>query len=157
MREKKPSVVNISELPVRTTTIYPSALSKEIAGRSNVALGNIFDIAQFGVNITTLQPGAWSSHRHAHAEEDELAVALEGEMVLVDNLGRHPFRQGMVAGFKAGSGNAHHVVNESDKPAKFLIVGTRSATEAVVYPDVDMKGIKQDGTYVLSRKDGSAF
>jgi uncharacterized cupin superfamily protein len=157
MSEIKPSVVNIADLPVRSATIYPAAHSKEVIGRSNVALGNVFDITQFGVNITTLQPGAWSSHRHAHAEEDELAVALEGEMILVDNHGRHPFRPVMVAGFKAGSGNAHNIVNESNQPAKFLIVGTRSATESVNYADVDMKGVKSGGAYVITRKDGSSF
>jgi uncharacterized cupin superfamily protein len=157
MSETKPSVVIIADLPVRTATIYPAEFSNEVSGRSNVALGNVFDITQFGVNITTLQPGAWSSHRHAHAEEDELAVALEGEMILVDNNGRHPFRPGMVAGFKAGNGNAHKVVNESNQPAKFLVVGTRSATESVEYADVDMKGVKSGGTYVITRKDGSSF
>jgi uncharacterized cupin superfamily protein len=153
----KKSVIEISELPVRTGTIYPEPLSKQVKGRSNVALGNVFDITQFGVNITTLEPGAWSSHRHTHAVEDELAVALEGEMVVVDDHGRHPFRPGMVAGFKAGNGNAHHVVNESNKPAKFLIVGTRSNEESVVYPDVDMKAVKTAGTYAVTKKDGSAF
>jgi uncharacterized cupin superfamily protein len=156
MTQKK-SVVEISELPVRTGTIYPEAMAKEVKGRSNVALGNTFDITQFGVNITTLEPGAWSSHRHEHKMEDELAVALEGEMVLVDEHGRHPFRPGMVAGFKAGNGNAHNIRNESDKPAKFLIVGTRSDVESVDYPDVDMKAVKTAGTYVVTRKDGSAF
>jgi uncharacterized cupin superfamily protein len=154
---KQKSVVEISELPVRTTTIYPEEMAKAVKGRSNVALGHVFDITQFGVNITTLQPGAWSSHRHAHKFEDELAVALEGEMILVDDHGRHPFRPGMVAGFKAGSGNAHKIVNESDKPAKFLIVGTRAQNESVVYPDVDMKYEKIDGANHVTRKDGSLF
>jgi uncharacterized cupin superfamily protein len=156
MSQKK-SVIEISELPVRKGTVYPAELAKEIQGRSNVALGNYFDITQFGVNITTLAPGAWSSHRHEHAVEDELAVALEGEMVLVDDHGRHPFRPGMVAGFKAGNGNAHHIRNESKAIAKFIIVGTRSNVEQVVYPDVDMKAEKTTGTYVVTKKDGSTF
>jgi uncharacterized cupin superfamily protein len=147
----------IDGLPVRTATIYPQVLAGEVTGRSNVALGNIFGITQFGVNITTLQPGAWSSHRHAHQEEDELAVALEGEMILVDDSGRHEFRPGMVAGFKAGTGNAHKIVNESNALARFLIVGTRSDTETVNYPDVDMKGVKTAGNYLVTRKDGTPF
>ena len=157
MTDKMHSTALIKDLPVRNTTIYPPVLAKEIKGRSNVALGNIFGLTQFGANITTLEPGAWSSHRHAHAEEDELLVALEGEMVIVDNHGRHPFRSGMVAGFKAGDGNAHKVVNETDKPVKFLVVGTRSETETVHYADVDMKGVKTAGNFVVTRKDGSTF
>jgi uncharacterized cupin superfamily protein len=154
---KTPSVIDIATLPVRTGTIYPAELAAQVKGRSNVALGNVFDITQFGVNITTLAPGAWSSHRHAHAMEDELAVALEGDMTLVDDTGAHPFRPGMVAGFKAGTGNAHTIKNLSNKEAKFLIVGTRSQVEDVTYPDVDMKAVKTTGTYAITRRDGSSF
>jgi uncharacterized cupin superfamily protein len=147
----------ISELPTRKATIYPEVYAKEVSGRTGIALGNPFGISQFGANITVLAPGAWSSHRHAHAEEDELLMALEGEMVIVDNNGRHPFRPGMVAGFKAGGGNAHQVVNESGSEARFLVIGTRSQTESVVYPDVDMKAVKTNGTFVVTRKDGTPF
>jgi uncharacterized cupin superfamily protein len=147
----------IDELPVRKATIYPDVFAKEVSGRSGIALGNAFGISQFGANITVLEPGAWSSHRHTHAEEDELLMALEGEMVIVDDHGRHPFRSGMVAGFKAGGGNAHQVINESDKEAHFLVIGTRSQSESVVYPDVDMKAVKTNGTFVVTRKDGTAF
>ena len=157
MTDKVLTIALIKDLPIRNGTIYPDVMAKEIQGRSNIALGNVFGLTQFGANITTLKPGAWSSHRHAHAEEDELLVALEGEMVLVDNHGRHPFRSGMVAGFKAGDGNAHQVINETDKPAKFLVIGTRSATEFVVYADVDMKAVKTAGNFVVTRKDGSSF
>jgi uncharacterized cupin superfamily protein len=157
MTDKVPTTALIKDLPVRTGTIYPPVLAVEVKGRSNVALGNVFGLKQFGANITTLEPDAWSSHRHAHAEEDELLVALEGEMVIVDNHGRHSFRSGMVAGFKAGDGNAHKVINETDKPVKFLVIGTRSATETVHYPDVDMKAVKTAGTFVVTRKDGSSF
>lgn len=152
-----PTTRLISDLPVRRATIYPDALAKEVQGRSGIALGNVFGISQFGANITVLAPGAWSSHRHTHAIEDELLMALDGEMVIVDNRGRHPFRSGMVAGFKAGDGNAHHVINESGKEARFLVIGTRSQTESVIYPDVDMKAVKTDGTFLVTHKDGTPY
>ncbi len=147
----------ISDLPVRSSTIYPDVMANEIRGRTSIGLGNAFGLDQFGANITILPPGVWSSQRHAHTVEDELLIALEGEMVIVDNHGRHPFRSGMVAGFKAGSGNAHHVVNESDKTARFLVIGTRSQTESIDYADVDMKAVKTNGTFLVTRKDGTPF
>jgi uncharacterized cupin superfamily protein len=147
----------IDQLPVRKATIYPDVYAREVSGRAGISLGNPFGITQFGANITVLAPGAWSSHRHTHAVEDELLMALEGEMVIVDDYGRHPFRPGMVAGFKAGGGNAHQVINESDQEARFLVIGTRSQTESVTYPDVDMKAVKTDGTFVVTRKDGTPF
>ncbi len=154
---KKPSVFNVAELPVRTGSGYPPVYAEQVKGRSGVALGNPFDLTQFGVNIVTLQPGAWASQRHWHEKEDELAYALTGKMVLIDDLGRHDFLPGMCAGFKANNGNGHHLVNESDEPASFLIVGTRAEGEAAHYPDVDMKALKTDKGHVFTRKDGTSF
>jgi uncharacterized cupin superfamily protein len=151
------SVLTVDGLPVRTTSIYPLEYAKAVTGRSSVAIGNPFDLTQFGVNLVTLQPESMSSQRHWHEQEDEFVYAISGEMVLVDNHGRHPFLPGMFAGFKANNGNGHCIVNESKQPATFLVVGTRSNHEAVHYSDIDMKGVKTNGTYVMTRKDGSAF
>ncbi len=157
MTTQKPSVLTLDGLPVRTGTIYPPELARAVAGRSSVALGNPFDLTQFGVNLITLQPGAASSQRHWHEQEDEFVYAVSGEMVLISNAGRHAFAPGMFAGFKANNGDAHQIVNESHAPASFLVVGTRSDNEVAHYPDVDMKAVKTAGTFVVTRKDGSAF
>jgi uncharacterized cupin superfamily protein len=152
---KKPSVMNVADLPVRTGSSYPPEMAVQVAGRSGQALGNPFDLTQFGVNIVTLKPGAWSSHRHWHEQEDELAYALSGKMVLIDDHGRHDFLPGMCAGFKANNGNGHHIINETKESASFLVVGTRSETEVANYSDVDMHGLKTPNGFVFTRKDGS--
>jgi uncharacterized cupin superfamily protein len=154
---KKPSVVNVAELPVRTGSSYPPVYAEQIKGRSGVALGNPFDLTQFGVNIVTLQPGAWASQRHWHEKEDELAYALTGKMVLIDDHGRHDFLPGMCAGFKANNGNGHHFVNETDEPASFLVVGTRADGEVAHYSDIDMQGVKTATGFKFTNKDGTDF
>ena len=53
-------------------------------------------------------------------------------------------RKGDCAGFKAGSGNAHRLVNRSDRDAVYLEVGTRAEHERVHYPDVDLH-LQRDG------------
>ncbi len=151
------TVLNISELNVRSGSGYPEHYAKAVKGRSNVALGNPFGLTQFGVNITTLEPGAWSSQRHWHLNEDELVVALEGDMVIVDENGRHPFKQGQCMGWKANTPNAHCIVNESVKSVKFLIVGTRVETEEAHYPDIDMHYRRDEKGPRFHRKDGSSF
>jgi uncharacterized cupin superfamily protein len=156
MSEPK-SVLNISDLPVRTGSGYPEHYAKAVKGRSNVSLGNPFGLKQFGVNITTLEPGAWSSQRHWHLNEDELVLALQGEMVIVDEDGRHPFTPGQVMGWKANTPNAHCIVNETDKPAKFLIVGTRAASEEAYYPDIDMHYRRDEQGPRFQRKNGTSF
>jgi uncharacterized cupin superfamily protein len=89
------TVLNIADLPVRTGSGYPEHYAKAVKGRSSISLGNPLGLTQFGVNVTTLEPGAWSSQRHWHLNEDELVMALEGEMVIVDEEGRHPFIPGL--------------------------------------------------------------
>ena len=151
------TVLNISDLIVRTGSGYPKPYDTEVKGRSNVALGNPFGITQFGANITTLEPGAWSSQRHWHLNEDELVYAIEGEMVIVDDTGRHPFKPGQCAGWKANTPNAHCIVNEGSSNAKFLVVGTRAIIEAANYPDIDMKYSRDVHGPKFTRKDGSSF
>ena len=153
--DKHKSVYKIDDLPVRTSSNYPPPHNEQVKGRSGVALGNVFGLTQFGVNIITLEPGAWSSLRHWHVNEDELVYALEGEMILVSDHGRHPFRPGMVAGFKANNRNGHHFINESTKVARFLVVGSRASTETAHYSDIDMKVEVIDRVATYTRKDGS--
>jgi|GEM_PF-2374899 len=61
-------------------------------------------------------------------------------------------------GFKAGSGNAHHLCNRSDIRVVYLEIGDRSAGDAVTYPDDDVQ-IDQgpDGRLRVVRKNGSPF
>lgn len=151
------TVLAISELNVRSGSGYPEHYAKAVKGRSNVALGTSFGLTQFGANITTLEPGAWSSQRHWHLNEDELVYALEGEMVIIDETGRHPFTLGQCAGWKANTPNAHHIVNESNKPAKFLIVGTRALIEEANYPDIDMHYRRDENGPLFTKKDGKPF
>ena len=52
------------------------------AGRVKRPLGDLFGLANFGVNLTTLRPGAVSALRHAHAKQDEFVYMLEGRPTL---------------------------------------------------------------------------
>ena len=157
MTDGKPAVLRATDVTARTTSVYPLQYQKEIAGREKRALGDAFGLSQYGVNLATLAPGSWSAQRHWHAVEDEFIYVVDGEVTLVDNTGEHVLMAGMCAGFKAGVPNAHKLVNRSDRPATYLEVGTRSPHESVTYPDVDMVGIKQDGKFHFTRKDGSPF
>ena len=79
-------------------------------GRGKRALGELFGLTNFGVNLTRLAPGGQSALRHAHGKQDEFVYILEGEPTLVTNAGETPLKPGMCAGFKAGTGDAHHHV-----------------------------------------------
>ena len=63
---------------------------------------------------------------------------LEGELVLAENGGEVTLKPGDAAGFKSGSGNAHRLINRSNRDAVYFEVGTRAKSERVHYPDVDL-------------------
>jgi uncharacterized cupin superfamily protein len=152
-----PVIDDPSRLPARRSTIYPARFAKDLEGRIKRALTDALGLTQFGVNLTTLEPGAMSSHRHWHVKEDECVYVLEGELVLVTDEGECLLRQGMAAGFPAGVANGHHLVNRSAAPATYLEIGTRSKDEVATYSDIDLKAEKHDGTFRFFTKAGEPY
>lgn len=132
-------IVDIAEIPETTGSRYPAPHDAPCATRANRRLAVAVDIDQFGVNLTRLPPGAWSSQRHWHTHEDELVYVLSGLVVLIDDDGEHELGTGAVVGFKAGDGNGHHFVNRSAADAVFVAVGSRSIDDVAWYPDIGMK------------------
>ena len=153
----KPSKLDPKTITPRTGTIYPPEFAGPLKGREKRALGDVFGLTQYGVNLATLAPGTWSSQRHWHEKEDEFIFVIEGDITLIDDAGEHLLKPGMCAGFKAGVVNGHHLVNKTKTPATYLEIGTRSADEVAAYPDIDMKAVKTDGKFVVTRKDGTGF
>jgi uncharacterized cupin superfamily protein len=137
---------------------YPEPFAARVAGRSRRPLGDFFGLTNFGVNLTRLPPGGTSALRHTHAREDEFIYIIEGEPVLVTNTGETPLRPGMCAGFKAGSGDAHHLLNRTAQDVVYLEVGDRNAGDTVIYPDDDIgRGLAPDGTRLFIHKDGRPY
>jgi uncharacterized cupin superfamily protein len=96
-------------------------------------------LTQFGANLVTMAPGAWSSQRHWHSHEDEMVVMLAGEAVLVEEDGETIMKPGDIACFPAGAPNGHHLQNRSALPCQFLAIGTdRIDIDECHYPDIDM-------------------
>lgn len=126
--------------------------------RAKRPLGELFGLANFGVNLTRLAPGGISSLRHAHAKQDEFVYVLEGDPTLVTDAGETPLAPGMCAGFRAGTGDAHHLVNRTTRDVVYLEIGDRSAGDLVTYPDDDLQAqLGPDGKWRYSRKDGTPY
>src|SRR5438552_5022058 len=121
--------IDISKAPIRTTTVYPAQFLHVVEGREKAALGNVAGLTQFGVNLTRLKPGAASSLRHWHEQEDEFVYVLEGEITLIEDGGEVRLSPGDAAGFKAGVPNGHHLINKTQRDALYLEVGTRAPRE----------------------------
>ncbi len=148
--------IDITAAPSVTGTLYPSPYDEPCLKRHRVKLGDAAGLTQYGVNLCTLPPGAWSAQRHWHAHEDEFIYVLEGEVVLVTEDGEERLVAGDCAGFKAGDANGHCLQNRSDKGAVILEVGTRHpGGDAVVYPDIDLRIVAGEPGY--AHRDGTPY
>ncbi len=131
--------LDLAALPVRTGSGYLLPYQEPVLARSWQAVAAAGGVTQFGANLVTLAPGAWSSQRHWHSHEDEMVVMLSGEAVLVEDGGETRLGPGDIACFPAGVPNGHHLQNRSALPCIFLAVGTDHVTvDECHYPDIDM-------------------
>jgi uncharacterized cupin superfamily protein len=136
---------------------YPEPFASRMKGREKRPLGDLFGLTNFGVNLTRISPGGSSALRHAHAKQDEFVYILEGRPTLHTDQGKVQLAPGSCAGFKAGTGDAHRLVNETNEDVVYLEVGDRTSDEAVNYPDDDLLADYLDGKLRFAHKDGTAY
>jgi uncharacterized cupin superfamily protein len=143
------TALHVDDLPVHTGTDYPAPHDQPCRQRRRRRLSDAFGLSQFGVNLLELPPGAWSSQRHWHERQDEFVYVLEGEVTLVTDKGETVLTQGMIAGFRAGEPDGHHLTNRSSALARVLEMGTRTAEETARYPDIGMMYREGEGYSTL--------
>jgi len=149
--------IDIAALPLDTATRYPKPYDQGMIGRSRLRLGNAAGLDQFGVNLCRLKPGAASSLRHWHMNEDEFVYVLEGEVVLIEDEGETILKPGDAAAWKAGAPNGHCLVNRSQSDVLVLEVGTRAPTENAFYSDIDMQIVRDAQGARYLRKNGEPY
>jgi uncharacterized cupin superfamily protein len=125
------------------------------SGLSTLHLSVAGGITQFGAYIETLHPGAWSSHRHWHTAEDELLYVLEGTVTLRDDDGMHDLSADDAAAWPHGCPNAHHLTNCSDRPCRYVIVGSRAGNDICHYPDDGRTQVNGDADWQIIAADGT--
>ncbi|MGJ0223610.1 cupin domain-containing protein, partial [Streptococcus pyogenes] len=152
--EKKPVAVEAAMVPLRAKkSNYPEPFATRVAKREKRPLGDVFGLKNFGVNLTTLLPDGVSALRHAHSKQDEFVYVLSGTALLVTDEGETELSAGMCAGFPAGSGNGHHLVNRSGRPVTYLEVGDRTPGDMAFYPDDDLQALLKSGVWQFQHKD----
>jgi uncharacterized cupin superfamily protein len=156
--KKSPVAIEAAAAPVRAKpSNYPEPFASRMAGRIKRPLGELFGLANFGVNLTQLLPNSASSIRHAHSKQDEFVFILQGHPTLHTDDGFTRLSPGMCAGFKAGTGNAHRLLNETSEPVVYLEIGDRTAGDEGSYPDDDLQAMLVDGKWRFAHKDGTPY
>src|SRR5262245_966420 len=150
--------ITAADVPPRTKpSNYPEPFASRMKGREKRALGDVFGLTNFGVNLTRLAPSSVSALRHAHSKQDEFIYILQGLPTLQTDEGRTRLAPGMCAGFKAGTGNGHHLVNDTSEDVVYLEVGDRTPGDEGTYPDDDLTAVLLQGKWQFTHKDGMPY
>ena len=135
---------------------YPEPFKSRMGDRVKRRLGDACGLTRFGVNLVTLGPAGQSALRHYHTMEDEFVYVLSGELTLVTDAGEQVLSAGMCAGYPAGTGDAHHLINRTSAPATYLEIGNRIDDDSVFYPDDDLMW-NDGGAGAYTHKDGQQY
>lgn len=155
---KLPTAIRATDAPARVKpSNYPEPFASRMAGRLKHPLGDLFGLTNFGVNLTRLAPNSVSALRHAHTKQDEFVYILQGHPTLHTDEGQTLLSPGMCAGFKAGTGNGHRVVNETSEEVVYLEVGDRTPGDEGSYPDDDLKASLVEGQWKFVHKNGTPY
>ncbi|MCG2595408.1 cupin domain-containing protein [Ramlibacter sp. XY19] len=122
-----------------------------------VRLAQAGGISQYGANVQTLQPGARSSNRHWHENEDEFLYVLSGEVTVTEGTEAQVLHAGDAACWPAGVPTAHFVSNQSNQPCSYLIVGTRVSQDVCHYPDTGRTLYREGNAWRLLEANGELF
>jgi uncharacterized cupin superfamily protein len=154
----RPVALRAIDAPLRARpSVYPEPFASRMAGREKRPLGDLFGLANFGVNLTRIRPGGSSALRHAHSRQDEFIYILEGHPTLHTDAGLTPLAPGFCAGFKAGTGDGHRLINPTASDVLYLEIGDRSPDDTGSYPDDDLAATRVNNAWVFTHKDGTPY
>lgn len=157
MENDNPPTIVASDINPRKTSIYPEPFASMMIGREKRALADVFGIKNFGVNLTSLAPGAYSALLHRHKVQEELVYILAGCPTLVTDTDEIILQPGMCAGFTP-NGMPHHLVNRTEQEVLYLEIGDRMPGDEAIYPLDDLEATQNaNGKWVFRHKDGRLY
>ena len=135
------------------TSSYPEPYNLGSDNIRTVPLSNAGGLSQYGAYLETLLPGGQSSQLHWHEKEDEFLYVLEGSLTVIEGETETVIGPGDACAWKAGEPVGHTIRNDTDRPAVYLLVGTRAEGEVCHYPGIDLRD--EAGRYV--HLDGTPY
>lgn len=146
--------IDVENLAERRGSGYPPPYADCVGARVKKVLGQGAGLRDFGVNLSQLPSGAWSSQRHWHSAEDEFLNVLSGELTLITDEGEQLLQPHDCAAFPKNVANAHHLINRGTATAVYLEIGSRHDDDICSYPDIDLHLHGQAG---FTHKDGKSY
>lgn len=116
----------------RETTSVGAHFGGEAQHLTYAAVGKDYRV---GMMIEAPAPGKRLAPRHYHMLEEEHALILEGEVMLLLGDDRHVMKPGDYVCFPAGVKIGHSFLNSGSGPCRYLMIGAKNPNEVCVYPD----------------------
>jgi uncharacterized cupin superfamily protein len=110
--------------------IYPQVDGWRANYRRLVPPGN-----RMGMMLYELFPGQTQCPYHFHHGNEEVLLVLRGRPTLRTPDGERKLEPGDVVHFPIGPAGAHHVVNRTEEPVRYVIADSKVSPEVVQYPD----------------------
>ena len=108
-------------------------------------LSSFAGATQVGVSLEEIEPGKQGCPFHFHLREEEQLFILSGALTLRLGTKRYSLKAGDYVCFPAGQQVGHAIINESDKPCRYLIIGPSDPDEVCVYPDSGRVSVRRLG------------
>ncbi len=98
-------------------------------------IGEFGGCSHVGVCVEIIAPGKQSYPAHYHMLEEEHLLILEGQITLRLGENSHEMSAGDYVCFPAGQKAGHTLVNNSNAPCRYLIIGERNPNDVIVFTD----------------------
>jgi uncharacterized cupin superfamily protein len=85
--------------------------------------------------VWELPPGSRGVDYHFHHGTEEYLIVLSGTATLRTPDGERELPAGSVAHFSPGPEGAHTVMNLSDEPVRYVMIGAHASPDIIEYPD----------------------
>lgn len=148
------AVFRADEVPeIHAVSTYPAPYN---LGAGNLSYRHITEaggLTQFGAAFETLHPGGQSSQMHWEEHEDEFLYMLSGALTVIEDGVGTVIGPGDACCWRAGVPVAHMLRNHTDRPATYLIVGSRRSDSICHYPGLDLLDTPQGYTHL----DGTPY
>ncbi len=101
--------------------------------------------SQITVANEILPPGRQANQLHYHLLEEEHVLVLEGSMTVQLGEARHVVHAGHYVCFPAGQKVGHALINHTDAPCRYLVLGNPQKHDVAVFPETGRVSVKLTG------------
>ncbi len=118
-------------------------------------VGQRLGAEKIGASLYELAPGQRTFPYHWQVFEEEWLIVLAGRPTLRDPVGERALEPGDCVVFKRGPDGAHTIRNDTDEPARLLMLSSGKDLEAEIafYPDSGKVGVFGRDLRKLLRED----